>query len=285
MCGAFRPGHFRGVATVVCKLFNMVQPDVALFGQKDFQQCAVVRRMAGDLNLPIEIITVPTVREPDGLAMSSRNPYLDAEERRRALAISRGLLAAADEFRSGERDVDRLIAISKRHLATVDRLQYRELVDAHTLKPATSPLLQQCRCLRRLNPAHRQRDTFVAGIAARFKRQSAFTNVEVYSERGVFVDERFLKDRARIIRDLADKPDPFFIKKWLLELALRGPCGLRAHRLAPCGFSHTGLASVMRSAMATSAIFLRSADRGRKYRPVQNVDALKHRKNRLTRGI
>ncbi|WP_375304453.1 pantoate--beta-alanine ligase [Bradyrhizobium sp. A11] len=140
LCGAFRPGHFRGVATVVCKLFNMVQPDAAFFGQKDFQQCAVVRRMAIDLNLPIKIITVPTVREPDGLAMSSRNRYLSEEERRRALAISRGLLAAVDEFRSGERDVEKLVAIAKRHLEVVDRLQYLELVDGDTLKAAHSPL-------------------------------------------------------------------------------------------------------------------------------------------------
>lgn len=140
LCGAFRPGHFRGVATVVCKLFNMVQPDVVFFGQKDFQQCAVVRRVAIDLNLPIEIVTVPTVREPDGLAMSSRNRYLGEGERRRALAISRGLLAAADEFRSGERDVENLIAIVKRHLETVDQLQYLEIVDSDTLKPAESPL-------------------------------------------------------------------------------------------------------------------------------------------------
>ncbi|WP_404516820.1 pantoate--beta-alanine ligase [Bradyrhizobium ottawaense] len=140
LCGAFRPGHFRGVATVVCKLFNMVQPDVAFFGQKDFQQCAVVRRMAIDLSLPIEIITVPTVREPDGLAMSSRNRYLSDEERRRALAISRGLLAAADEFRSGERDVEKLVAVAKGHLGVVDRLQYLELVDGDTLTTAQSPL-------------------------------------------------------------------------------------------------------------------------------------------------
>jgi len=140
LCGAFRPGHFRGVATVVCKLFNMVQPDVVFFGQKDFQQCAVVRRMVFDLNLPIEIVTVPTVREPDGLAMSSRNRYLSEEERRRALAISRGLFAAADEFRSGERNVEKLVAIAKGHLETVDRLQYLELVDADTLKAAESSL-------------------------------------------------------------------------------------------------------------------------------------------------
>ena len=118
----------------------MVQPDVVFFGQKDFQQCAVVRRMAFDLNLPIEIVTVPTVREPDGLAMSSRNRYLSEEERRRALAISRGLFAAADEFRSGERNVKKLVAIAKGHLETVDRLQYLELVDADTLKSAESRL-------------------------------------------------------------------------------------------------------------------------------------------------
>lgn len=140
LCGVFRPGHFRGVATVVCKLFNMVQPDIAFLGQKDFQQCAVVRRMVIDLNLPIEIITVPTVREPDGLAMSSRNRYLSEEERRRALSISRGLLAAADEFRSGERNVGRLVAIARGHLEVVDRLQYLELVDADTLKAADSPV-------------------------------------------------------------------------------------------------------------------------------------------------
>jgi pantoate--beta-alanine ligase len=140
LCGAFRPGHFRGVATVVCKLFNMVQPDVAFFGQKDFQQCAVVRRMAIDLNLPIEIVTVPTVREADRLAMSSRNRYLSEEDRGQALAISRGLFAAAEAFGLGERNVDKLVAIAKRHLETVDQLQYLELVDGDTLKPASSPL-------------------------------------------------------------------------------------------------------------------------------------------------
>ncbi|SFK09432.1 pantoate--beta-alanine ligase [Bradyrhizobium sp. Gha] len=140
LCGAFRPGHFRGVATVVCKLFNMVQPDVAFFGQKDFQQCAVVRRMAIDLNLPIEIVTVPTVREQDGLAMSSRNRYLSEEERHQALAISRGLAAALNEFCSGERRVEKLIAVAKKHLETVDTLQYLELVDGDTLKTADSPL-------------------------------------------------------------------------------------------------------------------------------------------------
>lgn len=136
LCGAFRPGHFRGVATVVSKLFNIVQPDVAFFGQKDFQQCAIVRRMVIDLNLPIEIVTVPTVREPDGLAMSSRNRYLNEEQRRRALAISRSLFAAAAAFRTGERDAKKLIAIADRHLEGVDKLQYLELVDSDTLRPA-----------------------------------------------------------------------------------------------------------------------------------------------------
>ncbi|MBB4365224.1 pantoate--beta-alanine ligase [Bradyrhizobium sp. CIR18] len=140
LCGAFRPGHFRGVATVVCKLFNMVQPDVAFFGQKDFQQCAIVRRMAIDLNFPAQIVTVPTVREPDGLAMSSRNRYLGKQERPRALAISRGLFTADAEFRAGERDVAKLISSAMRHLKEVDRVQYLELVDADTLKPAASPL-------------------------------------------------------------------------------------------------------------------------------------------------
>lgn len=140
LCGTFRPGHFRGVATVVSKLFNMVQPDVAFFGQKDFQQCAVVRRMVADLNLPIEIVTVPTLRELDGLAMSSRNRYLNEEQRRRALAISRGLFAAEAAFHSGERAAKKLIAIAKRHLEGVDQLQYLELVDGDTLKPAESSL-------------------------------------------------------------------------------------------------------------------------------------------------
>lgn len=140
LCGAFRPGHFRGVATVVSKLFNMVQPHIAFFGQKDLQQCAVIRRIAADLSLPIEIVTIPTVREADGLAMSSRNRYLSPEERRRALAISSGLSAAADQFRSGERDAERLIAIAREHVATLDQLQYLELVDPDTLERAESSL-------------------------------------------------------------------------------------------------------------------------------------------------
>ncbi|WP_038937220.1 pantoate--beta-alanine ligase [Bradyrhizobium japonicum] len=140
LCGAFRPGQFRGVATVVCKLFNIMQPDFAFFGQKDFQQCAVVRSMSADLDFPIEIVTVPTVREPDGLAMSSRNKYLTSDERKRALAISRALFTAEAAFRAGEREAKRLTDTARRHLTELDQLQYLELVDPDSLEPATSPL-------------------------------------------------------------------------------------------------------------------------------------------------
>ena len=140
LCGAFRPGHFRGVATVVAKLFNMVQPDLAFFGQKDFQQTAVVRRMVRDLNLPVDVVVIPTIREEDGLAMSSRNSYLSADERERALCLGRGLLAAQEAFRHGERRPDRLLATAREGMAAADRLQYLELVDAQTLEPIQAPV-------------------------------------------------------------------------------------------------------------------------------------------------
>ena len=134
LCGRFRPGHFRGVATVVAKLFNMVQPDLAFFGQKDFQQTVVIRRMARDLNLPVDIVVVPTVREADGLALSSRNSYLDEDARRRALCLGQGLMAAKSAFDEGERDAAKLMTIARGPLAGVDSVQYLELVDTQNLE-------------------------------------------------------------------------------------------------------------------------------------------------------
>lgn len=114
--GACRPGHFRGVATVVAKLFLIVQPHVALFGRKDFQQLAVIRRLAADLNLPVEVVGLPTVREADGLAMSSRNVYLSSDERRQALAISESLRLAAQAARAGERAARKLLLLAEGRL-------------------------------------------------------------------------------------------------------------------------------------------------------------------------
>lgn len=135
LCGKFRPGHFRGVATVVAKLFNIVQPDLAFFGQKDLQQVAVIRRMIKDLNMPVDIIAVPTVREPDGLALSSRNSYLSPEDRQRALCLHRGLTAASEAFQGGEHRVSRLMDIARNHLEGLDEIQYCQLVDASTMEP------------------------------------------------------------------------------------------------------------------------------------------------------
>jgi pantoate--beta-alanine ligase len=134
--GGSRPGHFVGVATVVCKLFNVVRPHVALFGEKDFQQLAVIRRMVADLDLGVEIVGMPIVREPDGLAMSSRNAYLSPDERRRALALSRALDAARGRADAGERDAATLVATARAALeGQVDRVDYVELRDAETLAP------------------------------------------------------------------------------------------------------------------------------------------------------
>jgi len=135
MCGAFRPGHFDGVCTVVAKLLAIVQPDAAYFGEKDAQQLAIVRRMAADLNLPLEIRGCPLVREPDGLAMSSRNAYLGAEERQRALALSAALAEARKAIESGERSAAAVADMLRRRLQAARgvELQYVAVVDPDTL--------------------------------------------------------------------------------------------------------------------------------------------------------
>jgi len=139
LCGASRPGHFDGVATVVSKLFLIVMPDLAVFGEKDYQQLAVIRRMTGDLHFGIEIVGYPTVREPDGLAMSSRNARLDPDSRARATALSRALFSARKAVQGGERDAGVLIAEAKAQIlqANPERIDYLEIVHADSLKPLT----------------------------------------------------------------------------------------------------------------------------------------------------
>ena len=135
--GAARPGHFRGVVTVVAKLFNLVQPGRAYFGQKDAQQAVIIRRMVADLNFPVEIVIGPTVREADGLAMSSRNVYLDPDQRRAATVLYRALQAARRELEAGERDGAALVAAMERVLAgePLARPEYAAVVSADTLEP------------------------------------------------------------------------------------------------------------------------------------------------------
>lgn len=137
LCGRSRPTHFDGVATVVTKLFSMVGPCRAYFGRKDAQQLAVIRRMVEDLNLPVVVVGCPLVREPDGLAMSSRNSYLEPEDRKAAVVLSRALHAAADAVRDGIRSADAVRDVVTRTIATEPRvrLDYAEVVDADDLTP------------------------------------------------------------------------------------------------------------------------------------------------------
>ncbi|MGD0791253.1 MAG: pantoate--beta-alanine ligase [Terriglobales bacterium] len=135
--GRSRPGHFRGVTTIVSKLFHIIEPEAAFFGQKDAAQLAVIRRMVQDLNFPVEIVACPIVREPDGLAMSSRNAYLNREERGRALVLPRSLQRAQQQFQAGERIAARLISAAKEVFAREPQvaLDYFEIVDPDTLDP------------------------------------------------------------------------------------------------------------------------------------------------------
>lgn len=137
LCGAARPGHFDGVCTVVMKLFNLFQPDAAVFGEKDYQQLAIIRRMVRDLDVPVEITGLPTFREPDGLAMSSRNVRLAPEHRADAPRIRRALEGARSLLPYGERAAGPILAAARKHLEESPylRLDYLELVDAETLQP------------------------------------------------------------------------------------------------------------------------------------------------------
>jgi pantoate--beta-alanine ligase len=136
LCGASRPGHFDGVTTVVARLFGVTGCSVACFGEKDYQQLAVVRRMVRDLALPVEIVGAPLVRDLDGLALSSRNAYLSVDDRTRALALHRALFAMRDAKASGTTDAAELLALGTRILTPdVDRIDYLELVDASSLEP------------------------------------------------------------------------------------------------------------------------------------------------------
>jgi pantoate--beta-alanine ligase len=135
--GHSRPGHFRGVTTVVAKLFHIVEPDAAFFGQKDAAQVAIIRRMVRDLNFPVEIVACPIVREPDGLAMSSRNAYLDAQQRKHALVLHHSLMRVQKLWETGERNAAKLVAAAQEEFAEEKsvRLDYFEIVNPDNLDP------------------------------------------------------------------------------------------------------------------------------------------------------
>jgi pantoate--beta-alanine ligase len=138
--GRSRPGHFRGVTTVVAKLFHIVEPDAAFFGQKDAAQVAIIRRMVHDLNFPVEIVACPIVREPDGLAMSSRNAYLDQQQREQALVLQRALMCVQKSWEAGERETGKLLVVGRDELAKEKsvRLDYLEIIDPDNLDSLTS---------------------------------------------------------------------------------------------------------------------------------------------------
>ncbi len=142
LCGAARPGHFDGVCTVVAKLFNLVLPHVAVFGEKDAQQLRVIRRMVRDLRFPVEIVSGPTAREADGLARSSRNQYLTAEQRPQAVCLRRALDEAERLFAAGERDPRKLVAAMRAVVgrAPAAKIDYIEIVDDETLQPLAGPI-------------------------------------------------------------------------------------------------------------------------------------------------
>jgi pantoate--beta-alanine ligase len=135
--GKSRSGHFRGVCTIVTKLFNILSPDAAVFGEKDFQQLAIIRRMVHDLNFKIDIVAVPTIREGDGLAFSSRNEYLNLEERKQAPVLRRALLAAAEKEKAGEKSAKLIVGLARNVIseASLARIDYVNLVDAENLQP------------------------------------------------------------------------------------------------------------------------------------------------------
>ena len=139
LCGAKRPGHFRGVTTICTKLFNITLPDIAYFGQKDAQQALVIQRMVGDLNMPLEIRICPIVREPDGLAMSSRNKYLSPDERQRAVCLYQSLTNCKEQIDAGQRDMMTLVTQMKAMIEPQGgRIDYIEVVDAETLMPLST---------------------------------------------------------------------------------------------------------------------------------------------------
>ncbi len=136
LCGEFRPGHFKGVATVVLKLFNIVKPDIAVFGEKDYQQLQIIKKMARDLHLEIEIVGMPIIREEDGLALSSRNAYLSLEERKRALALSKSLGEIKRSFNEGNKDSSQLVELGIKILkeSQIEDIDYLEIRDGKTLE-------------------------------------------------------------------------------------------------------------------------------------------------------